>query len=606
MIDPPLCLKRAIEIDWMLSEPCIVSWQDSNFEPRMLGLGSESVTLLFGLKPKARVWIILIQRTLYSKVSDRPMRFDFFVLLDPHSFLIDKDPLTASSPELAGLPEVHAAESEHGWLSATVQQNHTTSGGRVLMERLESTNKPWSGTPLHRLMQLQSLSNASEFKIYLGNKIDVRTFVNRLNNELPRYIAPVHFNLQKAYEGRGGVWDAWAPYSDELVGGQRFDRLQALNVPPHYSETSAQVNRQTGDTSSRSSLKRATDTQESESSLKKIVRMAEDSFPDCTPTEANTSVRGGWSQQSAQKDLSSEQEQSTQSQSPRDNNSVRLTPRRLQTPEHKNPLPPYQDDEIPPYIAHSSSPESLDRHCLKPTVSTRKYPVDASRKSTDLEVIVAATIQAQMSAIVAQVYDQIKLNETVALAQATIDKHVATHMPTMMQSALSAHLSDVNDEFESASGELQEVKDDAITEMRSARDDVLEELEEEIQVVDVEYRERVSELQEEVFVNIADKMTEFEARIDAKTSVAAPPTYASVVPGTINRIKDAVKAFRDTYQVSLTSEQQVRVLLSFAQYSNAEVSMEADSESKRLLVAHWAGSERHVTNGVPVSLAGRG
>ncbi|KEQ95965.1 hypothetical protein AUEXF2481DRAFT_39042 [Aureobasidium subglaciale EXF-2481] len=606
MIEPPWSLEGALEIDWTLSRPCIVSWTDINLETKTLGVEPQTVTLWFGVEPKSRVWIVLLRITLRFKISVRSIPFDFYIFVDPHSFQISKDPLAALSPELIDLPELHAAKSEHGWLSAIVQQQkHTQPAGLVLMKHQPPGNKPWSGTSLHLLSLVYSLSTAPEFKIYLGNESNVRRFVNRLNNELPRIIVPAHIDLQKAYRGRGGIWDDWNSYSDEIIGVQRADRLRFPDLPPDYSKTSTQPS-QSRDFPPWSSLKRAADTQESESSLKKIVRLAQDSFPDCTPTEANTSIREGWSQQSAQVDMSSEQEQSTQSQSPRDNNHIRLTPGRLQTPEHKNPLPPYEDDETPPYIAHSSSPESLDRRCMKPTIFTRQYPIDASPKPTDLEVIVAATIQAQMPTIVAQVYNQIKLNETATLAQTTIDKHVAIHMPTMMQATLTAHLSDVNDEFESASGELQEVKDDAITEMRSARDDVLKELEEEIQVVHVEYRERVSELREEVFVDITDKMTEFEARIEAKTSVATPPAYGSVVPGTINRIKDAVKAFRDTYQVSLTSEQQVMVLLSFAQYSNAEVFMEADQESKRLLVAHWAGAERYVTNGVSVSLAGRG
>ncbi|KAI5251855.1 hypothetical protein E4T42_03913 [Aureobasidium subglaciale] len=544
MIEPPWSLEGALEIDWTLSRPCIVSWTDINLETKTLGVEPQTVTLWFGVEPKSRVWIVLLRITLRFKISVRSIPFDFYIFVDPHSFQISKDPLAALSPELIDLPELHAAKSEHGWLSAIVQQqNHTQPAGLVLMKHQPPGNKPWSGTSLHLLSLVYSLSTAPEFKIYLGNES------NRRNHRCAK------------------------SRSTKISRKTSTQPSQSRDFPPW------------------SSLKRAADTQESESSLKRIVRLARDSFPDCTPTEANTSIREGWSQQSAQVDMSSEQEQSTQSQSPRDNNHIRLTPGRLQTPEHKNPLPPYEDDETPPYIAHSSSPESLDRRCMKPTIFTRQYPIDASPKPTDLEVIVAATIQAQMPTIVAQVYNQIKLNETATLAQTTIDKHVAIHMPTMMQATLTAHLSDVNDEFESASGELQEVKDDAITEMRSARDDVLKELEEEIQVVHVEYRERVSELREEVFVDISDKMTEFEARIEAKTSVATPPAYGSVVPGTINRLKDAVKAFRDTYQVSLTSEQQVMVLLSFVQYSNAEVFMEADQESKRLLVAHWAGAE---------------
>ncbi|KAI5205711.1 hypothetical protein E4T39_02792 [Aureobasidium subglaciale] len=621
MIKSPWSLERALEINWTLTQPCIVSWTDINLDSRALGVEPETVTLWFGVEPKTRVWIILLQITLSFKISVRPIPFDFYIFVDPHSFQIKKDTLTALSPELINLPELHAAKSEYGWLSGMVQQQkHTQPAGRVLMKYQSPDDKPWSGTSLHMISLIYSLSTAPEFKIYLGNERNVRGFVNRLNNELPRIIAPVHVDLEKAYGGRGGVWDDWSSYSDEIIGAQRADRLRVPassnsytslmsyeDFPPHYSKTSTQPNSQSRVIAPQSSLKRPIDSQESESSLKKIVRIAQDSFQDCTPTEPNSSVREGWSQQSAQKELSSEQEQLTQSQSPRDHNLIRLTPGRVQTPEHKNPLRPYQDSETSPYIIHSSSPESLDRHCMGPSIFNRKDPVDTSPTLTltaaDLKVIVAATIQAQVPTIVAQIYDQIMLNETRTLAQSSIDKHIAAHMPTMMRDATLAHVSDVNDEFQSACEALQEVKDDAITEMRSAGNDVLKEVQEEIQVVHVGYRERVSELQEEVAVEIADKMTEFEARVDSKTSVAAPLAYGSVVPSATNRIKEAVKAFRDTYQLSLTSKQQVKVLLNFAQHSNAEVFIEADQESRRLLVAHWAGTERRVTNEACVSPA---
>ncbi|CAD0090970.1 unnamed protein product [Aureobasidium vineae] len=88
-------------------------------------------------------------------------------------------------------------------------------------------DKSWEGMPLHRLMQFRSLSEAPEFSVYLINKRNVRSLVNKLQHELPKTLSPVNVDLDKVYEGRGGAWDAWGSYSHELVGVQKPKLLES-------------------------------------------------------------------------------------------------------------------------------------------------------------------------------------------------------------------------------------------------------------------------------------------------------------------------------------------------------------------------------------------
>lgn len=70
-------------------------------------------------------------------------------------------------------------------------------------------------------MEIQSLSKAPEFQLYLSNQKHVRKVMSRLEHELPKILPAVHIDLNRIFEGRGGAWDAWSTYSDELVSSHR-------------------------------------------------------------------------------------------------------------------------------------------------------------------------------------------------------------------------------------------------------------------------------------------------------------------------------------------------------------------------------------------------
>jgi hypothetical protein len=158
-------------------------------------------------------------------------------------------------------------------------------------------------------------------------------------------------------------------------------------------------------------------------------------------------------------------------------------------------------------------------------------------------------------------------------------------MPAIMHEAVSAHVSDVNDEFESASAALHEVKEDAVTEIQAAEESGIQEVHRSSQIAVGDLQEQSQRLSDA----LEDKCTELEERLDAKLNPLAPPKYSRQPAVGASSAKEAVKVFERFHRGRLTPDEQVRVLLSIAKFSNAEVFMAADLESRRMLVAHWSG-----------------
>ncbi|KAH0144780.1 hypothetical protein KCU67_g12933, partial [Aureobasidium melanogenum] len=247
-----------------------------------------------------------------------------------------------------------------------------------------------------------------------------------------------------------------------------------------------------------------------------------------------------------------------------------------------------RDIQAPPYAVSEASTASLDQLNIKPTIFTTRPqappPPTITLTLTDLERLMAEVIQAQIPAIAAQVQNHNLAIELTAWAQPSVADYIDTHMPAIMEEAVSAHVSDVNDEFESAAASLHETKDEAITEIRSAEESGIQEVHRESQIA----IDNLQEQSQRLSGALEDKCTELEDRLDAKISPPAPPVY-SKCPS--NGAKEAVQMFERFYRGRLTSEEQVKVLLNIAKFNNAEVFVAADLESRRMLVAHWSGKK---------------
>jgi hypothetical protein len=497
------------------------------------------------------------------------------------------------------------------------------------MQAQRPNSKPWEGMPLHRLMELKSLSDASEFTVYLVNKKNVRKFVNRLQNELPKTLGPIHIDLSTVYEGRGGAWDAWGPYNDELTsvpGASDSEPLTSHQVaPPIYSKTDPNATYNSRDPSTTPTTKRPYDTQEEEATRKKIRddRASQwawhnADYPLGSPTEENTpsptheqpspqatvddqSVHKGQSRQGDEVTESarsspniSADDRSTQGHTP--SPGLQLAPVRPFTPDHscspvRNSFHDLRGLKTPTYASSFASTVSLDRINIKPTIFTTRSPTKPhsalSLTLSELESLITTTIRAQIPLIAAHVQTHNLATELTAWAQPSITDYITTHMPVIMHEAVSAHVSDVNDEFESASAALHETKEDAITEIRAAEESGIQEVHRESQIAVNNLQEQSQRLSDA----LEDKCTELEDRLEAKISPLAPPEYSRQFPVGVSSAKEAVKVFERFHRGRLTPDEQVRVLLSIAKFSNAEVFMAADLESRRMLVAHWSGRE---------------
>ncbi|KAG9599798.1 hypothetical protein KCU77_g3579, partial [Aureobasidium melanogenum] len=534
------------------------------------------------------------------------------MFLDPRELHVEKDPITADSSILDELCKVQPNRLQHGWLSGRVPIGQLQTPGRVLMKRQLPTDKAWSGTPLHLLMEIESLSKASEFQLYVSNQKHVRKVMSRLEHELPKILPAVHIDLKEIYEGRGGAWDAWNTYSDELVSSHRADQPAATELPPPYNQALAQTTATSRRPSTPNSTKRL---HEDDLSTNKRTRgleweWYETNYPLGSPTEENTptSTRRRLSSQSTADNQSTQDGQSTRGigtpqsvhsplfdESSRDQSTQSYpSPGRQLTPIRPSAINCNNSDDTrdigaQPYAVSEASTASLDQLNIKPTIFTTRPqappPPTITLTLTDLERLIAKTIQAQIPAIAAQVQTRNLATELTAWAQPSIADYIDTHMPEIMEEAVSAHVSDVNDELESAAASLHEIKDEAITEIRSAEESGMQEVHRGSQIAIDDLQEQSQRLSEA----LEDKCTELEDRLDAKMGSSATPVYTRHPPISGNSAKEAVKVFERFHKARLTSEEQVKVLLNIAKFNNAEVFTAADLESRRMLVAHWSG-----------------
>lgn len=89
----------------------MVKWEDSNHDPKTLGLKAHPVTLWVGARKKDRIWVAMLQSIITFEYSCRSKPFQFYMFLDPRTLPVQKDPLTGTSTILLLWSSVR-------WLSA--------------------------------------------------------------------------------------------------------------------------------------------------------------------------------------------------------------------------------------------------------------------------------------------------------------------------------------------------------------------------------------------------------------------------------------------------------------------------------------------------------
>ncbi|KAG9949394.1 hypothetical protein KCU85_g4461, partial [Aureobasidium melanogenum] len=383
MMSSPSPLASVLDVEWVLEESCVVKWEDSNHELSTVGLEPHSVILWVGVRRTDRVWVAMLQRTIIFEYSCRPKPFHFFIFLNPRDLRVEKDPIADE------LRKTQPNNLQHGWLSVRVPLGQLQTPGRVLMKRQLPTDKTWSGTPLYRLMETQSLSKTSEIQLCVSNQRHVRKAMNRLKHELPKILPAVHIDLNEIYEGRGGAWDAWDTYSDELFSSHRADQPAANELPPPSDQAFANLGSQTEENTPTSNREGPSpQSAEDNQSIQGAHTIGEDG----TPQSVHSPVLDEPSR-----------DQSTQSYS---SPCCQRTPTRTST-INRNNSNDTQDIQVPPYAVSEASTASLDQLNIKPTIFITKPQAQPAPTITltltDLERLIEKTIQAQIPAIAAQV-----------------------------------------------------------------------------------------------------------------------------------------------------------------------------------------------------------
>lgn len=177
-------------------------------------------------------------------------------------------------------------------------------------------------------------------------------------------------------------------------------------------------------------------------------------------------------------------------------------------------------------------------------------------------------------------------------------------MPPLMR----GYLSELQDEWGSAAQDLHEVKEEAITDIHSEREKVLKEMQDESQTSYEDFKEKMETLKDDLFVDLADKFTEFEETSKPRINASPPqstrdPKDAKLAEaGGKNSAQEAARVFQHYHQGHLTIEQKVKVLLSIAKWNNADVFMAAGRDMQEALVKHWAGVTDYASNSAPIFL----
>lgn len=267
-------------------------------------------------------------------------------------------------------------------------------------------------------------------------------------------------------------------------------------------------------------------------------------------------------------------------------------------------MSPLHEAQLPPYAASITSSESDHQHDIKPTLFTRgtqNHDLPAPTLA-GLGDLITAAVKAHIPAIAAQVQQHVLTAHMRALAQESIANYLASHMPPLMR----GYLSELQDEWGSAAQDLHEVKDEAITDIHSEREKVLKEIQDESLTSYEDFKEKMETLKDDLFVDLADKFTEFEEAFKVRID-ASPPQYTKDPRDTVdtdaggkNSTQEAARLFEHCHQGHLTIEQKVKVLLSIAKWNNADVFMAAGRDMQEALVKHWAGVADYASNSAPI------
>lgn len=225
--DAPVSLALKRNVSWIMKEPVLVMWKNpcetgisSLGQPCPIN-GNTNVTLWAGERPEENLVIILLQMTISIKVSSRKKSFDLFFILPSNKPFVNHDDGVFPAVSINDVsPEVYEC-LEHTRLESSEKKRliHLPflldSPGQVLMNARPENAKPVTGTPLHLMLLLKSLSQVLAFEVYIGYSTYATESLRRLQTRLASGAGSPEVDLKKSYACAGGGFDNWVQYNPE-------------------------------------------------------------------------------------------------------------------------------------------------------------------------------------------------------------------------------------------------------------------------------------------------------------------------------------------------------------------------------------------------------
>ncbi|KAJ5894674.1 hypothetical protein N7495_006365 [Penicillium taxi] len=254
--DPPTSLALEGDISWKLKEPVLVIWRDSD---QTLSLGQPCsfnsntptlVTMWVGETPDKKLAVVLLQMTISFKVSSRKKSFDLFLILPSDKLCVMDNTISINEvpPDVyQRLEQARSESSERRRLSHLKFQLDCPS--QVLMNVQPTSAKPISGTALHIMLLLKSLSQVLSFDAYIGYSTYAIQALRTLKTGLDSGARTPEVDLKNAYAGAGGSLDNWEQYNTEHFARSANDiapsrkrprRGSSSSTPPRQKDFSSQ------------------------------------------------------------------------------------------------------------------------------------------------------------------------------------------------------------------------------------------------------------------------------------------------------------------------------------------------------------------------------
>ncbi|KAF1357044.1 hypothetical protein BDV97DRAFT_394904 [Delphinella strobiligena] len=250
--DGPISLALKRNVSWILKEPVLVTWKDpcetegisSLGQPCPLN-GNTNVTLWVGERPEENLVVTLLQMTISIKVSSRKKSFDLFFILPTNKLCVNHDDGNFPAVLINDVsPEVYEC-LEHTRLESSEKKRLVhlpfllDSPGQVLMNSRPENAKPVTGTPLHLMLLLKSLSQVLAFEVYMGYSTFATESLRRLRTRLAGGARSPEVDLEKSYACAGGAFDNWAQYNLEHLSHDTSRHTTISRKRPRTSSSSA-------------------------------------------------------------------------------------------------------------------------------------------------------------------------------------------------------------------------------------------------------------------------------------------------------------------------------------------------------------------------------